>query len=95
MHVSFDAWIKKPSILIFNVIYLYVFLDLQQLIELGAELKKHCSANDLSCELKVGEPSCAMFPGEAAVLVAGMLTEESFVSEFMHFCCAFVPVARR
>lgn len=72
----FDVCIKKSSILIFYIICLYAFLDLQQLIELGAELKKHCAANSLSCVPKVGEPCCAM--SEPAVLVAVKLTKESF-----------------
>lgn len=59
---------EKSSILIFHIIYLHTFLDLQQLIELGAELKKHCAANSSSCVPKVGEPCCAM--SEPAVLVA-------------------------
>lgn len=59
---------EKSSILIFHIIYLHTFLDLQQLIELGAELKKHCAANSSSWVPKVGEPCCAM--SEPAVLVA-------------------------
>lgn len=48
---------------------LYVFLDIQQLLELGAELKKHCAASDSSYMPKVGEPCCAMCPGETPVLL--------------------------
>lgn len=60
---------KKSSILIFYIMLLYVFLDYQQLLELGAELKKHCAANDSSYMPKVGEPCCAMCPGETVVLL--------------------------
>ncbi|XP_010790420.1 tudor domain-containing protein 1 [Notothenia coriiceps] len=38
--------------------------DHQRLIELGAELKKHCEAQASPFEPKVGEPCCAMFPGD-------------------------------
>ncbi|KAK5881266.1 hypothetical protein CesoFtcFv8_022086 [Champsocephalus esox] len=38
--------------------------DHQRLIELGAELKKHCEAKASPFEPKVGEPCCAMFPGD-------------------------------
>lgn len=68
----------KSSILIFYIIYLYAFLDHQQLIELGAELKKHCAANSSSCVPKVGEPCCAMISSETPVLVVVKLTKESF-----------------
>ncbi|XP_029312233.1 tudor domain-containing protein 1 [Cottoperca gobio] len=37
--------------------------DHQRLIELGAELKQHCEAKVSPFEPKVGEPCCAMFPG--------------------------------
>ncbi|XP_040922770.1 tudor domain-containing protein 1 [Toxotes jaculatrix] len=37
--------------------------ELQRLIELVAELKKHCEADNSPFEPKVGEPCCAMFPG--------------------------------
>lgn len=62
-------WIKKSSILIFYIMLLYVFLDIQQLLELGAALKKHCDANDSSYMPKVGELCCAMCPGETPVLL--------------------------
>uniref|UniRef100_A0A4W6CCG7 Tudor domain-containing protein 1 n=1 Tax=Lates calcarifer TaxID=8187 RepID=A0A4W6CCG7_LATCA len=38
--------------------------DHQRLLELGAELKQHCEADNSSFEPKVGEPCCAMFPGD-------------------------------
>uniref|UniRef100_A0AAQ4QZE9 Tudor domain-containing protein 1 n=1 Tax=Gasterosteus aculeatus aculeatus TaxID=481459 RepID=A0AAQ4QZE9_GASAC len=38
--------------------------DHQQLIELGAELKEHCEAKASPFVPKVGEPCCAMFPGD-------------------------------
>lgn len=38
--------------------------DHQRLIELGAELKQHCVANASPFVPKVGEPCCAMLPGE-------------------------------
>ncbi|XP_041672490.1 tudor domain-containing protein 1 [Cheilinus undulatus] len=40
--------------------------DHQQLIELSAELKQHCEAGTGPFEAKVGEPCCAMFPGDGA-----------------------------
>lgn len=39
-------------------------LDLQQLIELGPELTKHCAANESPFVAKVGEPCCVMLPGK-------------------------------
>lgn len=57
---------------------MYAFLDLQQLRDLGAELKKHCAANSSSCVPKVGEPYCATISSETAVLVAVKLGKESF-----------------
>ncbi|XP_056882915.1 tudor domain-containing protein 1 isoform X3 [Takifugu flavidus] len=38
--------------------------DIQQLLELGAALKKHCAANDSPYMPKVGEPCCAMCPDD-------------------------------
>ncbi|KAM8836922.1 tudor domain-containing protein 1 [Spinachia spinachia] len=38
--------------------------DHQRLIELGAELKKHCEGNASPFVPKVGEPCSAMFPGD-------------------------------
>uniref|UniRef100_A0A8C9WZY1 Tudor domain containing 1 n=1 Tax=Sander lucioperca TaxID=283035 RepID=A0A8C9WZY1_SANLU len=38
--------------------------DHQRLIELGAELKQHCAAEASPFVPKVGEPCCAMFPGD-------------------------------
>uniref|UniRef100_A0A7N6B5J1 Tudor domain-containing protein 1 n=1 Tax=Anabas testudineus TaxID=64144 RepID=A0A7N6B5J1_ANATE len=43
--------------------------DHQRLIELGTELKQHSEADAAPFEPKVGEPCCAMFPGEATVIV--------------------------
>lgn len=43
--------------------------DHQRLKELGIELKQHCEANAAPFEPKVGEPCCAMFPGEITVPV--------------------------
>ncbi|XP_035513908.1 tudor domain-containing protein 1 isoform X3 [Morone saxatilis] len=40
--------------------------DHQRLIELGTELKKHCEAQASTFEPRVGEPCCAMFPGDGA-----------------------------
>nr|XP_020506867.2 tudor domain-containing protein 1 [Labrus bergylta] len=40
--------------------------DHQRLIELGAELKQHCETEAAAFEPKVGEPCCAMFPGDGA-----------------------------
>ncbi|XP_076007844.1 tudor domain-containing protein 1 [Genypterus blacodes] len=40
--------------------------DLQQLRDLGAELKQHCEADAPSFTPKVGEPCCAMFPADGA-----------------------------
>lgn len=38
--------------------------DHQRLMELGTELKRHCEANVSASVPKVGEPCCALFPGE-------------------------------
>ncbi|XP_077358375.1 tudor domain-containing protein 1 [Festucalex cinctus] len=38
--------------------------DNQQMMELKAELKQHCEADASDFEPKVGEPCCAMFPGD-------------------------------
>lgn len=62
----------------FYVIYSCAFLDLQQLIELGAELKKHCAANGLSCVPKVGEPCCAMISSEIVLLLVVKLNKNHF-----------------
>ncbi|XP_023281805.1 tudor domain-containing protein 1 [Seriola lalandi dorsalis] len=40
--------------------------DHQRLIELGAELKQHCEADNSPFEPKVEEPCCAMYPGDGA-----------------------------
>ncbi|XP_076616576.1 tudor domain-containing protein 1 [Chaetodon auriga] len=40
--------------------------DHQRLIEMSAELKQHCEANASPFVPKVGEPCCAMFPGDGA-----------------------------
>ncbi|CAJ1081033.1 tudor domain-containing protein 1 isoform X3 [Xyrichtys novacula] len=40
--------------------------DNQRLMELGAELKQHCEAKAAPFLPKVGEPCCAMFPGDGA-----------------------------
>ncbi|KAF7655254.1 hypothetical protein LDENG_00058860 [Lucifuga dentata] len=40
--------------------------DLQRLSELQAELKQHCEADAPSFTPKVGEPCCALFPGDGA-----------------------------
>ncbi|XP_071319718.1 tudor domain-containing protein 1 [Trachinotus anak] len=40
--------------------------DHQRLIELGAELKRHCEADKSPFEPKVGEPCCAIFPSDGA-----------------------------
>ncbi|CAK6974631.1 LOW QUALITY PROTEIN: tudor domain-containing protein 1 [Scomber scombrus] len=40
--------------------------DHQRLIELGAELKLHCESDASPFVPKVGEPCCAMFPGDGA-----------------------------
>ncbi|XP_042364583.1 tudor domain-containing protein 1 [Plectropomus leopardus] len=40
--------------------------DHQRLIELGADLKQHCEATFSPFVPKVGEPCCAMFPGDGA-----------------------------
>ncbi|XP_044033632.1 tudor domain-containing protein 1 isoform X2 [Siniperca chuatsi] len=40
--------------------------DHRRLIELGAELKQHCEAKASPFVPKVGEPCCAMFPGDGA-----------------------------
>ncbi|XP_028423126.1 tudor domain-containing protein 1 isoform X3 [Perca flavescens] len=39
-------------------------IDHQRLIELGAELKQHCAAEASPFVPKMGEPCCAMFPGD-------------------------------
>ncbi|KAM9336898.1 tudor domain-containing protein 1 [Symphorus nematophorus] len=43
-------------------------IDHERLIELGAELKQHCEAKGQASPFvpKVGEPCCAMFPGDGA-----------------------------
>ncbi|KAM4624559.1 tudor domain-containing protein 1 [Polymixia lowei] len=46
--------------------YIYNPEDLQKLMELGDELKKHCEADATAFSPKVGEPCCAMFPGDGA-----------------------------
>lgn len=71
---------------------LYVFIDIQQLIELGAALEKHCAANDSSYMPKVGEPCCGMCPGETPVFEAVILTKELLC--VYEFCCTCVPLAR-
>lgn len=38
--------------------------DHQRLKELGAQLKQHCEADASPFEPKVGEPCCALLPGE-------------------------------
>uniref|UniRef100_A0A8C4HZP5 Tudor domain-containing protein 1 n=1 Tax=Dicentrarchus labrax TaxID=13489 RepID=A0A8C4HZP5_DICLA len=40
--------------------------DHQRLIELGTELKQHCEGQASPFEPRVGEPCCAMFPGDGA-----------------------------
>ncbi|XP_035001876.2 tudor domain-containing protein 1 isoform X2 [Hippoglossus stenolepis] len=40
--------------------------DHQRLIDLGAELKQHCEADNSLFEPKVGEPCCAVFRGDGA-----------------------------
>ncbi|AWP17728.1 putative tudor domain-containing protein 1 isoform 2 [Scophthalmus maximus] len=40
--------------------------DHQRLIELGVELKQHCETDNSPFEPTVGEPCCAMFPGDGA-----------------------------
>ncbi|XP_062270369.1 tudor domain-containing protein 1 isoform X1 [Platichthys flesus] len=40
--------------------------DHQRLIDLGAELKQHCEAENSLFEPKVGEPCCAVFRGDGA-----------------------------
>lgn len=61
--IVWDVWI-----LAYNLSSFYVsLLDHQQLIELGAELKEHCEAKASPFVPKVGEPCCAMFPGEFIV----------------------------
>ncbi|XP_054623238.1 tudor domain-containing protein 1 isoform X2 [Dunckerocampus dactyliophorus] len=40
--------------------------DRQQLITLIADLKQHCEADVAAFEPKVGDPCCAMFPGDGA-----------------------------
>nr|XP_057918672.1 tudor domain-containing protein 1 isoform X2 [Doryrhamphus excisus] len=40
--------------------------DHQQLITLSADLKQHCEEDVAAFEPKVGEPCCAMFPGDGA-----------------------------
>ncbi|XP_049615245.1 tudor domain-containing protein 1 isoform X2 [Syngnathus scovelli] len=37
--------------------------DTQRLMDLKAELKQHCEADETDFKPKVGEPCCAMFPG--------------------------------
>ncbi|XP_034415209.1 tudor domain-containing protein 1 [Cyclopterus lumpus] len=51
----------------------------QQLIELGTELTRHCEANVSAFVPKVGEPCCAMFPGDGEwyrAMVNGLSEED-------------------
>ncbi|KAM9837932.1 tudor domain-containing protein 1 [Aulostomus maculatus] len=50
--------------------------DYQQLMELGAELKLHCQADSSAFVAKVGEPCCAVFPGNGTWCRA-MVQEQS------------------
>lgn len=57
-----------PTLLQQFISYIFVCVclpDHQRLTDLGAELKQHCVDNASPFVPKVGEPCCAMFPGEA------------------------------
>ncbi|XP_070708417.1 tudor domain-containing protein 1 [Pempheris klunzingeri] len=57
--------------------------DQKRLIELATELKQHCEANAPLLVPKVGEPCCAMFPGDGAwyrAMVKGLSEDKASVN---------------
>ncbi|KAI3365245.1 hypothetical protein L3Q82_010339, partial [Scortum barcoo] len=57
--------------------------DHQRLIELGAELKQHCETKTSPFVPKVGEPCCALFPGDGTwyrAMVNGMSDDKVSVN---------------
>lgn len=42
--------------------------EYHRLVELGSELKQHCEGEASPCQATVGQPCCALFPGEMAII---------------------------